>query len=157
MKSYELLREALQTRGPKQVADEMGLSVSMIYKWAEEPGENGSGAVNPLDRAQSLIDAVGDPRLIQWLAEKSGGFFLRNPERPMPQDDNALPAANRIVQEFADMIVELLEVSGDNHISVDETQRIRNQWQDLKSRMEGFVLACEQGNYASIREQMRNG
>ena len=47
MKSHELLREVFQTHNPKQIAEEMGMSVSMVYKWAEPP-EQGSGATNPL-------------------------------------------------------------------------------------------------------------
>lgn len=157
MKSYELLREALRERGPKVVADEMGLSVSMIYKWAEEPGEMGSGAVNPLDRVLALMRAVDDPALIHWLCENLGGFYLHNPEHRPPETDDALPAANRIVQEFADMIVELLEASRDNRILPEESLRIRSQWQSLKSVMEGFVVACEEGNFDSIREGMKRG
>ena len=35
MQSHELLREVFQKCSPKQVAAELGLSLSMIYKWAE--------------------------------------------------------------------------------------------------------------------------
>jgi transposase len=37
MKSHELLREVLKTTSAKQVAADMGLSLSLIYKWAETP------------------------------------------------------------------------------------------------------------------------
>ena len=37
MQSHELLREVFQRCSPKQVAAELGLSLSMIYKWAEPP------------------------------------------------------------------------------------------------------------------------
>ena len=53
MKSHELLREVFQTHNPKQIAEEMGLSVSMVYKWAEPP-EQGSGAANPLDQDRGV-------------------------------------------------------------------------------------------------------
>src|SRR5262249_19762185 len=35
MQSHEILRDVLQQCSPKQVAAQLGLSVSMIYKWAE--------------------------------------------------------------------------------------------------------------------------
>ena len=38
MQSHELLREVFQKCSPKQVAANLGLSLSMIYKWAE-PGD----------------------------------------------------------------------------------------------------------------------
>ena len=37
MQSHEILREVFQQCSPKQVAAELGLSLSMIYKWAEPP------------------------------------------------------------------------------------------------------------------------
>ena len=56
MQSHELLREVFQRCSPKLVAGELGLSLSMIYKWAE-PGEAtaGSGSTNPLDRIEALL------------------------------------------------------------------------------------------------------
>ncbi len=39
MESHELLREVFQKVSPKQAAAEMGLSLSMIYKWAEPPDQ----------------------------------------------------------------------------------------------------------------------
>ena len=37
MHSHEILREVFQQCSPKQVSAELGLSLSMIYKWAEPP------------------------------------------------------------------------------------------------------------------------
>ena len=51
MNSHEILREVFQECSPKQVAADLGLSLSMIYKWAEPPDvAAGSGSTNPLDR-----------------------------------------------------------------------------------------------------------
>ena len=44
MQSHELLREVLQKTSAKQVAADLGLSLSMIYKWAEPDEGDGSGA-----------------------------------------------------------------------------------------------------------------
>ena len=37
MHSYELLREVFDKKAPKQVAADLNLSLSMVYKWAEPP------------------------------------------------------------------------------------------------------------------------
>jgi len=37
MQSHELLKEVLKKTGAKQIAAEMALSLSLIYKWAEVP------------------------------------------------------------------------------------------------------------------------
>ena len=47
MQSHELLKEVLQKISAKQVSSELGLSLSLIYKWAE-PAAEGSGAAYPL-------------------------------------------------------------------------------------------------------------
>jgi transposase len=78
MKSHELLHEVFQTHNPKHIADQMGLSVSMVYKWAEPP-EQGSGATNPLDRVASLVDAADDTRMVERICAHANGFFIRNP------------------------------------------------------------------------------
>ena len=55
MQSHELLREVLQKTSAKQVAADLGLSLSMIYKWAEAADtETSSGATNPLDRIEQI-------------------------------------------------------------------------------------------------------
>ena len=49
MQSHELLKEVLKKTSAKQISADMGLSLSLIYKWAEPPTEEtGSGANNPL-------------------------------------------------------------------------------------------------------------
>ncbi len=35
---------------PKAIASELGVSLSLVYKWAQEQSESGSGSRNPLDR-----------------------------------------------------------------------------------------------------------
>ena len=79
MRSHEILRDVLKDSNPKKVAAELELSLSMIYKWAQ-PQDAGSGAVNPLDRLEALIACTEDIRIAQWICERSGGFFIRNPE-----------------------------------------------------------------------------
>ena len=74
MESHQLLRDVLQKAGAKEVAAALGLSLSMVYKWAE-PSSAGSGTPNPLDRIESLIKTTNDPRLVQWICEKAGGIL----------------------------------------------------------------------------------
>src|ERR1700678_1924955 len=78
MESHELLREVFQKVSPKEAAAEMGLSLSMIYKWAEPPSST-SGAANPLDRVAALIRCSDDQSIVQWVCHKAGGFYVKNP------------------------------------------------------------------------------
>jgi hypothetical protein len=152
MQSHELLREVFQKCSAKQVAAELGLSLSMIYKWAEPDDGTGSGAANPLDRIESLVRCTNDERLVQWICERAGGFFIRNPKSNWPHPHFLIPATNQIVQEFADLLSVIAVAAADNHISAPEAKTIRARWEELKSVTEGFVRCCEEGNFARLKE-----
>src|SRR5215472_6217831 len=105
MQSYEVLREIFQKCSPKQVASQLGLSLSMIYKWAEPPDPTaGSGSSNPLDRIEALLHCSKDHRIVQWICQRAGGFFILNPRTHRPHPDYLIPATNEVVQEFADLL-----------------------------------------------------
>src|SRR3984957_13884809 len=79
MESHELLREIFEKKAPKEVSADLELSTSMIYKWAQPSTDAGPGIENPLDRVEALYQSTGDHRLVQWLCQRAGGFFIFNP------------------------------------------------------------------------------
>jgi predicted transcriptional regulator len=151
MKSHEVLRDVFKESSPKLIAAELGVSLSMVYKWAESQDGEGSGATNPLDRIHAIIRVTEDERLVQWIAEKAGGFFIQNPEQKHPHPDYLIPATNSIVQEFADLLSVVAVAAADNYISQDESATIRRRWEDLKSVTECFVQCCEEGNFSKLK------
>jgi hypothetical protein len=155
MQSHELLREVFQDHSPKEVAGRLGLSLSMIYKWAEpqDPAAGGSGSTNPLDRVEALIKCTKDPRLVQWICERAGGFFILNPKGHNADPSFLIPATNEIVQEFADLLAVIATAAADNQVSSKEAQQIRARWEELKSVTESFVTCCERGNFTPIKKQ----
>jgi hypothetical protein len=147
MHSHEVLKEVLKQTSAKQIAADMGLSLSLIYKWAEPPSDSeGSGANNPLDRIEQLLKSTHDRRIAQWVCEQAGGFFIANPESA-PRAASIIPVANEIVQEFADMLATIATAAADSKITKDEARQIRQRWEELKSVTEGFVRASEQGTF----------
>ena len=153
MQSHELLREVFQKTSAKQVAADLGLSLSMIYKWAEPDEGDGSGSVNPLDRVEALIRSTNDLRLVQWICQRAGGFFIQNPKTTKPHPDYLIPATNEIVQEFADLLAVIAGAAADNQITPPEAKKIRARWEELKTVTETFVACCEEGNFAALREK----
>src|SRR6266511_1097200 len=132
MQSHELLREVFQKTSPKQVSSDLGLSLSLIYKWAEPPDNAaGSGSSNPLDRIDALLRSTNDPRLVQWLCERAGGFFVRNPKMHNPHPDYLIPATNEIIQEFADLLAVIASAAADSDVSAEEARKIRARWEEL--------------------------
>lgn len=153
MQSHELLREVLQKTSAKQVAADIGLSLSMIYKWAEPDEGDGSGSVNPLDRIEALLRSTGDRRLVQWICERAGGFFILNPKTNKPHPTFLIPATNEIVQEFADLLAVIAGAAADNEITPPEAKKIRARWEELKSVTEEFVTCCEEGNFSALKDK----
>ena len=67
MQSHEVLREVFKKTSAKQIAADLGLSLSLIYKWTEPPAEDaGSGSNNPLDRVGQLVKSTHDPRIASY-------------------------------------------------------------------------------------------
>lgn len=156
MQSDEILREVFQQCSAKQVASELGLSLSTIYKWAEPPDPSaGSGSTNPLDRIAMLLSCTKDRRLVQWICQKAGGFFILNPKETQPYPSYLIPATNEIVQEFADLLAVIATAAADNQITSKEAEVIRSRWEELKCVTESFVACCEEGNFQALREKIK--
>ena len=166
MQSYELLREVFKSKPPKQIAEHIGLSVSVVYKWSEPPEhatglrseatarQGGSGIANPLDRIEALLQSTGDQRIAQWVCQRAGGFFIQNPKN-IPEPHYLIPATNQIVQEFADLLNVIASAAHDNQVTSSEAKQIRGRWEQLKTVTEGFVAACEHGNFEHIHNHAR--
>jgi hypothetical protein len=153
MESHELLQDVFQKTSAKQIAAELGLSLSMIYKWSEPDDGTGSGAANPLDRIEALVRCTNDTRMVHWICERAGGFFIKNPKATWPHPIHLMPATNQIVQEFADLLAVIATAATDNQITKPEAKNIRARWEELKAVTEGFVQCCEVGNFAPLKKE----
>src|SRR5689334_25053600 len=83
MKSYEVIRQAVDEPGVKAVAAALKVSPALVYKWCEQPADtedpDQSGAKNPLDRVRELFVLTKDIRMNRWLCNVDGGFYLPKP------------------------------------------------------------------------------
>jgi hypothetical protein len=156
MQSHELLRQVFDKCSPKQISSELGLSLSLIYKWAEPPQVESAPGGNPLDRVVALLRCSNDLRIVQWLCQSARGFFVKNPKTTNAHPDYLMPATNEIVQEFADLLAVIASAAADNQITRAEAKGIRARWEELKSVTETFVSCCEAGNFAPLKEQAAN-
>ena len=151
MESHEVLRLALRKTTPKAVAAELGVSLSLVYKWAEKPSETGSGSRNPLDRLMEIIELSGDAGIIEWLCRNNGGYFVRDPDVSVRELDHVLPATQEIIGQFSDLLNEISDAADDHSVSEDEADNIRHCWDRLKSYAEGFVRDCENGEFKTMQ------
>ena len=95
MQSHELLREVLQQTSAKQVAADLGLSLSMIYKWAEPDEGGGSGADRGVDGLLYFYESKDERRKI--IVQVKGGGVKRNDVATLLGDVNNQKAAGGIL------------------------------------------------------------
>lgn len=151
MESHEVLRKVFEQVSPKAIAAEMGLSLSLVYKWAEKPSPEASNQRNPLERVATLMELSPDSTIIEWLCQQAGGCFVRNPESMGKQDFDVLPATHEIISQFSQMLHMISLAALDNSITSEEASEIRDSWDKLKSYAEGFVRCCEEGDFDQMR------
>ena len=151
MESHEVLKRALRKTTPKAVAAELGVSLSLVYKWAEKPSETGSGSFNPLDRLLQIIDLSGDTGIVEWLCRQQGGHFVKDPDVSGHQINHVLAATQEIIGQFSDLLNEISDAAEDQSVGKDEAVAIRQCWDKLKSYAEAFVRACEAGDFRTMK------
>jgi hypothetical protein len=156
MESHEVLKEAFDSPNvsPKEIAAELGVSLSLVYKWAQPPEGQGSGSRNPLDRVEELVRLTRHPAIVEWLCQRAGGYFVRNPKSCPTKGYSVVPATHQIVQQFAGLLDAVSRAAQDNDISKEESEEIRLVWDKLKSYCEGFVRCCEEGDFEPIQKEL---
>ena len=154
MKSYDVIRQAVDEPGVKAVAAALRVSPALVYKWCEPPADEDdpeqSGAKNPLDRVRELYLQTKDIHLVRWLCNEAGGFFVNNPvpELRKSLDENIFAETRGMVREFSELLDTVTEsVENNPGIDVNEADQIRQRWEDLKACVEKFVISCERGHY----------
>jgi len=153
MESHEVLKQAFDKTSPKALASDLGVSLSLVYKWGQEQSEIGSGSRNPLDRLLAIIKSTGDLQILRWLCEESGGYFVTNPQSHCEKGFQVLPATSEILGQFSTMITKISEAAQDQSIDEDEAAEIRACWDILKGFTEGFVMCCEEGDFEKMEHE----
>jgi len=159
MKSYDIIRAAVDEPGVKAVAAALKVSPALVYKWCEPPADDAdpdqSGAKNPLDRVREMYLLTKDIKLIRWLCNEAGGFFVANPvpDAQHGVDQNIFNETRSMVREFSELLEAVTEsVEDDSVIDTEEADEIRQKWEDLKSCVERFVVSSEKGFYRLRRK-----
>jgi hypothetical protein len=155
MKSYEVIRKAVEEPGVKAVAARLKVSAALVYKWCEAPDTeedpDQSGARNPLDRVRELYRMTKDIDLVRWLCNEADGFFASNPDaaklRPT-LDESIFTETRGMVRDFSELLDAITHAhEADPGIDAEEADVIRQRWEELKTCIESFVVGCEKGIY----------
>src|SRR5436190_7670202 len=154
MKSYDVIKQAVDESGVKAVAAALKVSQALVYKWCEAPADTEepeqSSAKNPLDRMGEMYALTKDIRLVRWLCNEAGGFFVSNPDLELRKSyDEAIFGETRaMVRDFSELLDTITEsAETPPGIVPNEADQIREKWEDLKACVERFVISCEKGLY----------
>src|SRR5512146_2541580 len=110
MKSHEVIRQAVDEPGVKAVAAALKVSPALVYKWCEPPADTDdpdqSGAKNPLDRVREMYLLTRDIRLVRWLCNEAGGFFVANPvpETRRALEENVFVETRTLLRDFSELL-----------------------------------------------------
>jgi hypothetical protein len=142
MDTNELLRLLCKKLGTKQIADALGISVSLVQKWS---GQGDSHRTNPLeDFIEFAVAVKWDAELMHSLCAEAGGYFVHNPEvtngKPLPLDKAHYKVLHDLAQTLA-----LITREAEHDSICKDAAKIRRNWDGLKSLVEGFVVGCEKG------------
>ena len=157
MYSHEVFRQSFEKTSPKAIAAELGVSLSLVYKWAQEQSSTGSGSRNPLDRLLEIIRLTGESDIVEWLCQECDGYFVRNPGQGSKEGYRVLPATSEIIDQFSRLLRRISESALDHSITPAEAGSIRESWEKLKRYTEGFVRCCEEGDLEAIAAADKSG
>jgi hypothetical protein len=153
MDSDEVLRRAVEAVGAKQVAADLKVSKSLVYKWCAEADE--SSARNPLDRIDELVKSTGSLEPIEWLCRQAGGYLVKDPTVELAgYDAEYISYTQKMLQNFSELLRVISDAMTDDRVvDEEESERIRSEWERLKGYAETFVVACEQGMFGRADEE----
>lgn len=139
MDSHEALKRAIKGHFREQ-AKRAGRSKDLIYKWTEPTDDfSVSGAFNPLDRVEAIIDealrlqvpAVDALAPIHYLAQRFGGFFLPPVPRTCQQGDISRQLC-KTMKEVSESFAVAAAALEDDHLTPNERKEM------LRSAYEGL-------------------
>ena len=148
MESHNIVKELLKKIPAKHVAQELGVSLSLVYKWAEAPIV-GSGTSNPLDRIEVLTRLANDMAPLEWLCSRFEGAFVRQPADEEISAEDFIRKFSGIIIELGHVLGELSSSAGAIHkVSPAKTRELRIRWEKSKSVIESFLRAAERGHFS---------
>ena len=73
--------------------------------------------------------------MVSWLCHQAGGFFVHNPGSSSKDiDADLLQSTQHLVQGFSELLNEVsASVADDGAINLTEAERIRLEWEQLKT------------------------
>ena len=133
-----ILNEATKGVNKKELASELGFDVSYLYRQL-----NGREK-NILEQAEIWTDREIGDKIIQHLCQRQNGFFYKEQEYEGIQDFSII---NKVLDGFSDYFKTFSHSLADGEVDIKEGEACREKFNKLKSIIEPFLQAAENGKY----------
>lgn len=150
MQSYEALQKAID-RKTREHAKRLGLSLSTVNKW-QEPADDytDSGALNPLDRIERIIETaliLGTPQEhafapMHYLDVRFGRVCVDHVPTS-PEKNNTTEALLQAIKEFGELASVASAALEDGRLTRKEARDIMTEWEDLLRAGAIFIHAIK--------------
>lgn len=147
MKSYEALEKVIG-RKTIEFAKRLRLSSSLVHKWTEPSTEwTDSGALNPLDRIEHIIEialTLGVPQEdafapLKYLTERFGFILVSLPETKETKSIITPKDLAKIIKEFGEVVESASKALDDGKITPREAIEIEKEAWELIRQVASFV------------------
>ena len=153
MRSHEALQRAIHGRTVEH-ARKLGLSTVLISKWQEPHTDfTDSGAYNPLDRIETVIEtslSLGNPQAdafapIQYLSERFGLIMIAVPKASAGKEEVSKELL-QTVKEFGELASVSSEALQDGKISSREIAHIEKEAWELIRQTAAFIQKVKESS-----------
>jgi len=130
------MARALSEKTYSEIADDMGIGTETVRRYHTDPIYN-----PPLPRIPELNRAYGNDVLVQWIARKCGGIFVRVEDIENPaelQKEIAL-----LTKEYADVLKVHAKAIEDGKLSLEELRSIHKEAEELLIKCAEVVFAVK--------------
>jgi len=130
------IARAVSGRTYAEIADDMGIGTETVRRYHTDPSYN-----PPLPRISELNRAYRNDILIQWLARKCGGVFVRIEEIHSPAD--LQKEVSLLTKEFSDVLKVHAEAIEDGKLTDEELEKIHKEAEELLIKAAEVVFAVK--------------
>ena len=136
------IARAFSEKTYSEIADEMGIGTETVRRYHTDPSYN-----PPLPRIPDLNAAYGNDVLVQWIARKCGGVFVRIQGIHEPAE--LQKEISLLTKEFADVLSVHADAIVDGKLTQEELKKILKEAEELLIKAAEVVLAVK----SSIKEE----
>lgn len=129
MQTWEIVKLILRDnpggKSPKQIASFLNVSLSTVYRFAEDP--TSSGVAIPTDKITQLSVFTGDDRLIRHFANECGYYIVTIPEKRRRPIKHIVKSLIRTIKEFSDFTAASSKALEDGALTAPESSEIKRE------------------------------